>query len=112
MIVLYVNFFVLDTPPKSLDEDIVKNTTSSVPTDGNVRSFKTIGKSLGSELTSLVGVENFRFSVSKCLFQSRKTEENVLRIAKFPRQHITRESIDYGTKINIATDDRDKSDIC
>ena len=80
LIIVEINFLILDTPPKSFDEDVIKNTTSSVPTDGNMSALESLGKRRGGELTALVRVKNLGFALLERLFKRSQTAEDICRV--------------------------------
>ena len=71
VIVVEIDLLILDTAPKSLNEDVVKIAASTIPTDGNISRLQPISKRIRSKLTALVGVEYQRSRLTKCLIERR-----------------------------------------
>lgn len=58
--------FVFDRAPEPLDEDIVQRSSTAIHADADASPFRARGEHLGSELHTLVGVEDIGLSQVKC----------------------------------------------
>ena len=70
LILVEIDFLILDASPQSFNEDIVKDATSSISTNGNLGSLKPKGKRFRGELAPLVRVKNVGLALCQCLFKS------------------------------------------
>jgi len=84
LIIVEYYFLIRDGSPQSFDENVIKNTTASVTTDGNLGVFEPLCELFFRELTPLVRVKNLGLAKPEGFFQGRNAEEGVLRIRQFP----------------------------
>ena len=58
-----INMLILDSPPESLDKDIIPPGAFAIHADSNLVVCEEFGKSQASELASLIGVHDLRVTV-------------------------------------------------
>jgi hypothetical protein len=61
---MQVKVIVFDGPPQPFNEDVVLASAEAVHTDGDPVVLEDLSKTVASELCSLVGVEDLRFSIT------------------------------------------------
>jgi hypothetical protein len=54
-VVVEIDVLILDSPPKPLNEDVVKGPATTVHADLDARRFQAVSEGMGSELGTLVG---------------------------------------------------------
>lgn len=111
LIVLEIDFLILDASPESLHEDVVPAPSPSVPTDSDAFLFESVGEIFTGELRSLIAVEDIRLGVPERSLHSRDAEEAVQRVGEFPREHVPAEPVHYGHKIDKAVLQPDVGDV-
>ena len=60
VIKMKIDMFIFHCPPEAFDENVVKHSACSSPTDANVSRFKPSGKGIRRELSALIAVEKSR----------------------------------------------------
>ena len=58
LVVLEIDFFILDASPESLHEDVIPAPPSSIPTDTDAFLFESVCKIFTCELRALIAVED------------------------------------------------------
>ena len=100
---LQENFLVFQAPPKPLDEDVVQKAAFAIHADLDVACFEQRSERFGGELRALIGVEDFRLSVSiHRLLQRFHAEIALQRNRQTPRQHPPAEPVHHRNQINKA----------
>ncbi|WP_394708055.1 hypothetical protein [uncultured Desulfosarcina sp.] len=61
---MQVNVLVLEGPPQSLDENVVLAAASTIHADGDLIILEHLGESVAGKLSTLVGVENIRRTIT------------------------------------------------
>lgn len=74
IIVLQVDFLIFDTAPEPFNEDVVRCSTASVHTDGDLSLFENADKSTTGELNTLIRIEDFWSRLFQGLIQVAGTE--------------------------------------
>lgn len=98
-IVAQVHFFVLQGSPESFDEDVVVGPAPAVHGDPDFSGQKNRGEFLAGVLSSLVAVENFRFTPGEGALQSRDAESRVKGVGYLPGENITAVPVHYCCEI-------------
>ena len=111
LVVLEIDFLILDTSPESLHEDVIPAPPSSIPTDADVFLFESVGEILTCELTALIAVEDVGLGAPECSLQGCNAEKAVQCVGEFPRKHIAAEPVHYGHEINKAVLHPDVGDV-
>jgi len=111
LVVLEINFLILDASPESLHEDVVPAPPPSVPTDADAFLFESVGVIFTGELRALIAVEDAGFGAPECSFQGCDTEETVQSVGEFPREHVPAEPVHYGHEIDKAVLQPDVGDV-
>jgi hypothetical protein len=77
-VVMDVDVFVLQTPPKPLDDHVVDRATTAVHGDPYIRLTEAVDKKITRELRSLIGVEYFRVRNLQRTVQDLNTKRGIL----------------------------------
>ena len=74
-ILFQINLLIFDRPPKTLDHDIIKCSTSAIHADPNRFSFEDPDKLFTGKLAPLIRVEYVRLvTAAECFFRAMNTE--------------------------------------
>lgn len=98
-----VDVIVFDRAPEAFDHDVVQSPTFAVHADPNVVGFEHVGECLASELTTLIGVENFRLTFFlKGVFQAFDTGGLVQAVTETPADNVAARPVHYGCEVDMA----------
>ena len=108
----YVDVVVLDRSPQPLDKHVIQRPPSSVHADPDTAFKEHRGELLAGELTSLIRVEDFRFSVLRqCLLENFDAEAAVQRGRQTPCKDAPTVPVDNGAEVSEAAVEADVGDI-
>ena len=68
-----VNILILDRPPQALYEAVVQEPAATIHTDANIGRLQFGSETMGREMHTLVGIEDFRLAQLQCLAQGGQT---------------------------------------
>lgn len=77
LIIMQINFFILNRSLKTLHKDIIKDSASTIHTDPDLRLFQTSDEIRNGKLDSLVGIENLRFGNPQSLLKSLEAKRSL-----------------------------------
>jgi len=87
-----VDAFILQGPPKALDEGVVETAPLSVHRDPGADPFQSVGPGKGRELAALVGIHDLgRAELVDRLVQRLDAEVGLQRVRYPPSQHLAGE---------------------
>ena len=110
-VVLEVDVFVFHRPPESFDKDVVQRTAPAVHADHDILVLESTGERLAGKLRSLVGVEDFRRTLTQRSIQRRAAESRIETRRYFPTEHVPTEPIHDGDEVNEASPQPDIRDV-
>ena len=110
-VVLEINVFVFHGPPEPFHKNIVQRTAPAVHTDQDVFGLESAGECLAGKLRALVGVEDFRGTLTQRAIQRRAAESRVETRRYFPTEHVPAEPIHDGNQVNEARSQPDIGDV-
>jgi len=87
-VIMKIDFLVLDGPPESFNEDIVKEPAAAVHTDPNLGFLQKSSKSITCELASLIRIEDLQLRDPEGILQRLDTKLLFERDRKSPGQDI------------------------
>jgi len=111
LVVLEIDFFILDASPESLHEDVIPAPPSSIPTDTDAFLFEEVGEIFAGELRALIAVEDIRLGVPERSLHGRDAEEAVQGVGEFPGEHVPAEPVHYSHQIDKAVLQPDVGDV-
>jgi len=97
-----IDQLVLDRPPEAFDQDVVDGPSAAVHTDSNGTALEDLEEVHGSELGSLVGVEDERLAPAKGIVECIAAEGSFQRIGQFPTEDEAAVPVDDGRQIEEA----------
>ena len=111
LVVLEIDFFILDASPESLHEDVIPAPPSSIPTDTDAFLFESVCKIFTCELRALIAVEDIRLGVPERSLHGRDAEEAVQGVGEFPGEHVPAEPVYDGHEIDKTVLQPDVGDV-
>jgi len=110
-VILEIDVFVFHCPPESFDKDVVQRTAPAVHADQDVLGLESAGERLAGKLRSLVGVEDFRRTLTQRVIQRRAAETSIETRGYFPTEHVPTEPVHDGYEVNEASPQPDIRDV-